>query len=70
MYNERWFTPLRTIPDAFSTNCTGSSLATFGIDGGYWQTDAEGFIRLFGLGQQVAAQRDQRLAAEEMEIAR
>jgi argininosuccinate synthase len=36
-------------------------LATFGADDVYRQADAEGFIRLFGLGQKVAAQRDRRL---------
>jgi argininosuccinate synthase len=36
-------------------------LATFGADEVYRQADAEGFIRLFGLGQKVAAQRDRRL---------
>jgi argininosuccinate synthase len=36
-------------------------LATFGADEIYRQADAEGFIRLFGLGQKVAAQRDRRL---------
>jgi argininosuccinate synthase len=32
-------------------------LATFGADDVYHQADAEGFIRLFGLGQKVANQR-------------
>ncbi len=36
-------------------------LATFGADDIYRQLDAEGFIRLFGLGQKVAARRDQRM---------
>ncbi len=39
-------------------------LATFGADDVYDQADAEGFIKLFGLGQKVAAQRD-RLAREQ-----
>ncbi|HEV2107885.1 MAG TPA: argininosuccinate synthase [Thermomicrobiales bacterium] len=39
-------------------------LATFGADDVYRQADAEGFIRLFGLGQKVAARRDQRLQQE------
>lgn len=38
-------------------------LATFGADDVYRQADAEGFIRLFGLGQKVAAMRD-RLAQQ------
>jgi argininosuccinate synthase len=38
-------------------------LATFGADDVYQQADAEGFIRLFGLGQKVAAMRD-RLAQQ------
>ncbi|HET8523208.1 MAG TPA: argininosuccinate synthase [Thermomicrobiales bacterium] len=38
-------------------------LATFGEDDVYQQADAEGFIRLFGLGQKVAAMRD-RLAQQ------
>ncbi len=38
-------------------------LATFGADDVYRQADAEGFIRLFGLGNTVAALRD-RLAHE------
>ncbi len=33
-------------------------LATFGADDVYRQADAEGFIRLFGLGQKVANVRD------------
>jgi argininosuccinate synthase len=45
-------------------------LATFGEDDVYRQADAEGFIRLFGLGQKVAAQRDRRLKEESMEVAR
>jgi argininosuccinate synthase len=45
-------------------------LATFGEDDVYRQADAEGFIRLFGLGQKVAAQRDRRLREESLEVAR
>ena len=45
-------------------------LATFGEDDVYRQADAEGFIRLFGLGQKVAAQRDRRLQEESLEMAR
>jgi len=45
-------------------------LATFGEDDVYRQADAEGFIRLFGLGQKVAAQRDRRLREETLEVAR
>jgi argininosuccinate synthase len=47
-------------------------LATFGEDDVYRQSDAEGFIRLFGLGQKVAAQRDRRLRVKEesLEVAR
>ena len=37
------------------------ALATFGEDDIYRQIDAEGFIRLFGLGTKVAARRDQTL---------
>jgi argininosuccinate synthase len=44
-------------------------LATFGADEVYRQADAEGFIRLFGLGQKVAAQRDRRLH-QDVEVAR
>ncbi|CAA9548200.1 MAG: Argininosuccinate synthase [uncultured Thermomicrobiales bacterium] len=40
-------------------------LATFGADDVYRQLDAEGFIRLFGLGQKVAARRDQRMRQEQ-----
>ena len=36
----------------------------------YRQADAEGFIRLFGLGQKVAAQRDRRLQEESLEVVR
>jgi argininosuccinate synthase len=43
-------------------------LATFGADDVYQQADAEGFIRLFGLGQKVAAQRDRRLQALEHDV--
>lgn len=39
-------------------------LATFGADDVYQQADAEGFIRLFGLGNKVAAMRD-RLVMEQ-----
>jgi len=45
-------------------------LATFGEDDVYRQADAEGFIRLFGLGQKVAAQRDRRLQDATLEVAR
>ncbi|MDP9370024.1 MAG: argininosuccinate synthase [Chloroflexota bacterium] len=45
-------------------------LATFGADDVYRQADAEGFIRLYGLGQQVAAVRDRALQAPELEVAR
>jgi argininosuccinate synthase len=45
-------------------------LATFGEDDVYQQADAEGFIRLFGLGQKVAAQRDRRLQEETVEVPR
>jgi len=47
-------------------------LATFGEDDVYRQSDAEGFIRLFGLSQKVAAQRDRRLRVKEesLEVAR
>ncbi|CAA9524660.1 MAG: Argininosuccinate synthase [uncultured Thermomicrobiales bacterium] len=40
-------------------------LATFGADDVYRQSDAEGFIRLFGLGQKVAAARDRRVRREQ-----
>jgi len=43
-------------------------LATFGADDVYRQADAEGFIRLFGLGQKVAALRD-REAMEHLDSA-
>jgi argininosuccinate synthase len=45
-------------------------LATFGADDVYRQADAEGFIRLYGLGQKVAAQRDRLLREQELEVAR
>ncbi len=45
-------------------------LATFGADDVYRQADAEGFIRLYGLGQKVAAARDRALQAPELEVAR
>ena len=41
-------------------------LATFGADDVYRQADAEGFIRLFGLGQRVAAERDRRLQEQDV----
>jgi argininosuccinate synthase len=40
-------------------------LATFGEDDVYRQADAEGFIRLFGLGQKVAANRARRMSEEQ-----
>jgi len=40
-------------------------LATFGADDVYRQSDAEGFIRLYGLGQKVAAARDRRVRREQ-----
>src|SRR5579884_542447 len=43
------------------------ALATFGADDVYRQADAEGFIRLFGLGQKVAAMRDRRAIEQELE---
>ncbi len=45
-------------------------LATFGADDVYRQADAEGFIRLYGLGQKVAAQRARRAREAEMEVLR
>lgn len=45
-------------------------LATFGEDDVFRQSDAEGFIRLYGLGQKVAARRDQRLQEQESEAVR
>jgi argininosuccinate synthase len=45
-------------------------LATFGADDVYQQADAEGFIRLFGLGQKVAAQRGRRLQEQDVEMMR
>ena len=46
------------------------NLATFGEDDVYRQSDAEGFIRLFGLGLKRAAQRDRRLQEQSLEVAR
>ncbi|MGH2532508.1 MAG: argininosuccinate synthase [Thermomicrobiales bacterium] len=43
-------------------------LATFGADDVYRQADAEGFIRLFGLGQKVAAMRDRLVQQGEVGI--
>ena len=37
---------------------------TFGEDDVYQQSDAAGFIRLFGLSQRVRALKDQELAAQ------
>ncbi len=45
-------------------------LATFGEDDVYRQADAEGFIRLYGLGQKVAAQRDRHRHHVGMEVTR
>ena len=45
-------------------------LATFGEDDVYDQSDAEGFIRLFGLGQKVAAQRDRQVQERGAEVLR
>ena len=42
------------------------ALATFGEDDVYQQSDAEGFIRLFGLGQKVANQRDRNALGAEV----
>lgn len=42
-------------------------LATFGEDDVYKQSDAEGFIRLFGLGQKVANERDRTAQEQNME---
>ncbi|MBA3379879.1 MAG: argininosuccinate synthase [Chloroflexia bacterium] len=42
------------------------ALATFGEDDVYQQSDAEGFIRLFGLGQKVANQRDRNVLGAEV----
>lgn len=46
------------------------ALATFGEDDVYQQADAEGFIRLFGLGTKVAARRDQIAQARKLEVSR
>ncbi len=45
-------------------------LATFGADDVYRQADAEGFIRLFGLGQKVAALRDRTAQRTQSEVER
>ena len=45
-------------------------LATFGADDVYRQADAEGFIRLFGLGQKVAANRARRMLDEHVGVQR
>ena len=45
-------------------------LATFGEDDVYRQADAEGFIRLYGLGQKVAAQRNRTKRSAGMEVTR
>ena len=45
-------------------------LATFGEDDVYDQADADGFIRLFGLGQKVAAQRDRQVQERGAEVLR
>ncbi|MBI1723287.1 MAG: argininosuccinate synthase [Gemmatimonadetes bacterium] len=44
-------------------------LATFGADDVYTQSDAEGFIRLYGLAVRTAAERQRRLAARLAEAA-
>ncbi len=44
-------------------------LATFGADDVYQQADAEGFIRLFGLGQKVANQRARSVSLVGTEVA-
>jgi argininosuccinate synthase len=46
------------------------ALATFGEDDVYQQADAEGFIRLFGLGTKVAAMRDRLAKERELEVTR
>lgn len=46
------------------------AVATITGDDVYWQADTEEVNRRFGLRRKVAARRQQRLAAEEMEIAR
>lgn len=45
-------------------------LATFGADDVYRQADAEGFIRLFGLPNKVAAMRDRRVQQADAEVSR
>ncbi len=45
-------------------------LATFGADDVSQRAGADGFIRLFGLGQNVAARRDRRLLEQDMEMLR
>jgi argininosuccinate synthase len=45
-------------------------LATFGADDVYRQADAEGFIKLFGLGQKVAAARDRDVHEQHLEAVR
>jgi argininosuccinate synthase len=44
-------------------------LATFGADDVYRQSDAEGFIRLYGLAVRTAAERERRLGARHAEAA-
>jgi len=44
-------------------------LATFSADGVYRQSDAAGFIRLYGLAVRTASERDRRVAARHLEAA-
>ena len=44
-------------------------LATFGADGVYRQSDAEGFIRLYGLAVRTAAERERRIGLRVAEAA-
>jgi len=44
-------------------------LATFSADGVYRQSDAAGFIRLYGLAVRTAAERDRRIDARHLEAA-
>lgn len=46
------------------------ALATFGQDDVYRQADAEGFIKLFGLGTKVAALRDRHSQETDSEVSR
>ncbi len=60
---------LRVLGRSSPVSLYHEGLATFGADGVYRQSDAEGFIRLYGLAVRTAAERERRVGLKVEEAA-